>query len=143
MNEDDFWQLIDRCRPARPDPEAERLAASLVAALTGGPLSDVIAFAEHLASVLHRLDRREFGGGLSGDAFLYTRAAVVAAGRAEFEAVLGDPALFRRYARDLIWAEPLLYVPDRAYESLTGRDWDRSTRFSYESFSNSEGWAGP
>ncbi|MEU4117128.1 DUF4240 domain-containing protein [Kitasatospora sp. NPDC028055] len=144
MNEDDFWRLIDECRLAGPDsdPDAERLAVALAARLTAAGLPAVIGFAEHLAAALFQLDRWEYGADLSGDAFLYTRAAVVAAGRAEYGAVLGDPTQFRPYARDLVWAEALLYVPDRAYRRLTGREWEHPTRHSYESFSNAEGWAG-
>ena len=79
---------------------------------------------------------------MSGDAFLYTRAAVVAAGRAVFDSVLQDPAAFEPYATNLIWAESLVYTPDRAYKRITGEAWDRDTRYSYESGSNTKGWAG-
>jgi hypothetical protein len=141
MNEDAFWQLIKDCRPTAPDPDAELLAASLVDRLAQSPLPGVIGFAEHLSWALYRLDRKEYGHGLGADAFLYTRAAVVAAGRTEFDSVLRDPSAFMPYARDLIWAEPLLYTPDRAYKRITGKQWDRETRYSYESCSNTESWA--
>lgn len=142
MTEDDFWRLIEDCGPAAPDPEAELLAPALTERLAAGPVSAVTGFAEQLSWALYRLDRREFGGELSGDQFLYTRAAVVAAGRREFESVLAAPDLFRPYATEFVWAEPLLYVPDEAYLILTGEEWDRATRYSYESYSNAEGWAG-
>ncbi|MFD9161812.1 hypothetical protein ACFVZ8_07320 [Streptomyces sp. NPDC059558] len=67
--------------------------------------------------------------------------AVVAAGRTVFDSVLQDPAAFAPYATDLIRAECLLYAPDRAYERITGEEWDRDTRYFYESCSNTEGWA--
>lgn len=111
----------------------ERLAQS--------PLSLVIGFAEQLSRALYRLDRKEYGHDLGGDAFLYTRSSVVAAGRTEFDRVLQDPAAFAPYATDLVWAEPLLYTPDRAYKRITGEEWDRDTRYSYESRSSTEGWA--
>ncbi|MFF1838856.1 DUF4240 domain-containing protein [Streptomyces sp. NPDC058231] len=142
MNEDAFWQLIEDCRPTEPDPEAERLAATVTERLARSPLSLVIGFAEQLSWALYRLDRKEYGHNLSGDAFLYTRAAVVAAGRTVFDSVLRDPAAFAPYATDLIWAECLLYTPDHAYKRITGEEWDRDTRYSYESCSNTEGWAG-
>ncbi|MEW2129585.1 hypothetical protein [Streptomyces sp. NPDC005435] len=66
----------------------------------------------------------------------------MAAGREEYRRVLRDPRLFGPYVEDLVWAEALLYVPDSAYEHLTGVDWDRGTRYSYESYSNTAGWAG-
>lgn len=141
MNEDSFWQLINECRPTGADPDSEQLAAALEARLMNGPLPAVVGFAEQLSWALYRLDRKEYGTRVSGDAFLYTRAAVVAAGRDEYEAVLNDPALFLPYADGFIWAELLLYVPGTAYQSLTGREWDRDTRYNYESYSNTEGWA--
>ncbi|MFE7184540.1 DUF4240 domain-containing protein [Streptomyces erythrochromogenes] len=142
MNEDAFWQLIEDCRPSEPDPDADLLAGNLTERLARSPLSLVIGFAEQLSRALYRLDRKEYGHDLGGDAFLYTRAAVVAAGRTVFDGVLEDPRAFTSYATDLIWAESLLYVPDRAYRRITGQEWDRATRYSYESCSNTEGWAG-
>nr|WP_236072057.1 DUF4240 domain-containing protein [Streptomyces polyasparticus] len=141
MDEDAFWQLIEDCRPRKPDPDAEILAATLTERLGQCPLAQVIGFAEQLSWALYRLDRKEHAHDLGGDAFLYTRAAIVAAGRTEFDSVLQDPSAFTPYAANLIWAEPLLYVPDLAYRRITGEDWDRDTRYSYESGSNIEGWA--
>ncbi|WP_052848225.1 hypothetical protein [Streptomyces avicenniae] len=71
------------------------------------------------------------------------RAAEVAAGREEYENVLRDAERFAPFAEDLIWAEALLYVPDNAYRHLTGDEWDRGTRHSYESRSHQAGWTGP
>ncbi|MEW2588179.1 DUF4240 domain-containing protein [Streptomyces virginiae] len=140
MSENTFWRLVEECRPSMSDPEDVELADALTARLASGPVSDVVGFAEQLSWALYRLDRKEYGSGLSGDAFLYTRAAVVAAGRDEYESVLRDPERFRPYADDLVWAEAVLYVPDAAYEQLTGVEWDRRTRYSYESYSNTAGW---
>ncbi|WP_427168435.1 DUF4240 domain-containing protein [Streptomyces sp. C1-1] len=141
MDENTFWQLIDDCTPSTSDPDAELLATALTNRLSAGTLATVSGFAEQLSWALYRLDRKEFGHDLSSDGFLYTRAAVVAAGRETYEAVLRDPQLFAPYAEDLIWAESLLYVPDQAFRRITGKEWDRSTRYSYESYSNTAGWA--
>ncbi|MCX4515588.1 DUF4240 domain-containing protein [Streptomyces sp. NBC_01619] len=140
MNEDVFWQLIEECSPSTPDPEGDQLAAALTARLAKGPVADVVGFAEQLSWALYRLDRQEYGDGLSGDAFLYTRAAVVAAGREEYANVLRDAERFAPFVNDLVWAEALIYVPDNAYKHLTGEEWNRSTRYSYESYSNAAGW---
>ncbi|CAL9469397.1 hypothetical protein SUDANB121_02818 [Nocardiopsis dassonvillei] len=101
-----------------------------------GPVPVVTGFAERLSEALYRLDRREYGEDLSFDAFLYTRAAVVADGRAAYEEVPADPVLFAPCAEEPTRAEPLSYVPDRAYEHLTGEGWRRDTRYSYGSFSD-------
>ncbi|MCX5397134.1 DUF4240 domain-containing protein [Streptomyces sp. NBC_00102] len=142
MDEDAFWQLIEACSSVEPDPDAELLSDHLTERLARSALPLVVGFAEQLSWALYRLDREEYGRELSGDAFLYTRAAVVAAGRTAFDRVLEVPAAFTPYAVDLIWAESLLYTPDRAYRRLTGEEWDRRTRYSFESYSNTDGWAG-
>lgn len=143
MDENGFWRLIEDCKPGVPDPDAEHLAATPTTRLAAGPPPVVTGFAEQLSWALYRLDRREYGRELSGDAFLYMRAAVVAAGREVYDRVLREPAEFVPYAIGLVWAESLLYVPDRAYEQITGEEWDRGTCHSYESYSNADGWAGP
>ncbi|MFG2115360.1 DUF4240 domain-containing protein [Streptomyces sp. NPDC048718] len=144
MTEEEFWRLIEAHRPAGEDPDAEGLAAALTERLRGGPVSMVIGFAEQLSRLLYLLDGPAWGelGQQSGDSFLYTRAAVVAAGRAEYERTLADPSAFAPYAEDLVWAEPLLYVPDRAYKEPAGEEWGRETRYSYESYSNTSAWVG-
>ncbi|KQV11386.1 MULTISPECIES: DUF4240 domain-containing protein [unclassified Kitasatospora] len=100
----------------------------------------VTDFAEQLSRALYQLDRKEYGHDLSQDAFLCTRAALVAAtGRAVFGSVLQDPAAFAPFAIDHIWAESLLYTPERAYERTTGKERGRDTRHSFESYANTEG----
>ncbi|WP_189278995.1 DUF4240 domain-containing protein [Streptomyces atratus] len=68
MDENTFWQLIDDCRPARPDDDGEQLAERLTARLFAGPLPAVVGFAEQLSWAPHRPDRREYGraGALRG-----------------------------------------------------------------------------
>lgn len=68
---------------------------------------------------------------------------MVAAGRAEYLAVPTDSGRFAPYTAEYVWAEPLLYVPDQAYRRLTGEEWNRDTARSYESYSNTGGWAQP
>ncbi|MER5687521.1 DUF4240 domain-containing protein [Streptomyces sp. NPDC002205] len=120
MNENTFWQFIDDCIPPGPDPDAQELAAALTARLSAGPLAAVIGFAEQLSWALYRLDRKEHGCELSSDSFLYTRAAVVAAGRETYEIVLQDPAHFVPYAtRSHLGGEPAL----RAGQGIRAHHW--------------------
>ncbi|MER5599396.1 DUF4240 domain-containing protein [Streptomyces sp. NPDC002265] len=76
----------------------------------------------------------------SSDGFLYARCAVVAAGQAVWESVFLDVDKFFPYTSAECDGEWLLYVPDQAYELATGKEWDRSTRYCYESYSNKDGW---
>ncbi|MFB8166338.1 DUF4240 domain-containing protein [Kitasatospora purpeofusca] len=149
-----FWQLIELIggEPAVAvcatfDDGCVRLSEELAA----GPVEEIAGFGERLAEALYRLDREEYGTQravdpelpgeslpLSDDGFLYARAAVVAAGRAAYERVLGEPELFA--AHSFRSGESLLYVHEEAYEVATGEDWDHDTRYDYESCSNREGW---
>ncbi|MFE5038668.1 DUF4240 domain-containing protein [Streptomyces sp. NPDC056683] len=79
MDEEAFWALIEEFRPAGPDNDADGLAAAPTARLAAGPVSLTAEFAEQLAWAQYRSDLQEYGRGLSGDAFLHARAAVVAA----------------------------------------------------------------
>ncbi|MGV9273826.1 DUF4240 domain-containing protein [Streptomyces griseosporeus] len=142
MDATTFWSLIDRCRPSGRDRGARRLAQALIDRLSEGPVEDTVAFAEHLSEAMARLGRAPLRHDLEGDEFLYRRAAVVAAGREEYERILADPARFADSKDDT--AQCLLLVPDRAYQQLTGRDWRRGHRYSYEQYHYEAGLpAGP
>ncbi|MBP0449161.1 DUF4240 domain-containing protein [Kitasatospora sp. RG8] len=153
-----FWELIGILGgPAGTSTcdDVETGCERLTEVLAAGPVGQIIGFGERLAEALYRLDQEEFGtlpvtgmerpGGepfaQSDDGFLYARAAVVAAGRAVYESVFGEPDRFAPFtARH---CEELLYVHEDAYEQATGEEWDRLTRYDYESCSNRDGWPGP
>ncbi|KAA6218132.1 DUF4240 domain-containing protein [Streptomyces filamentosus] len=146
----DFWALIDTLNGEATEESCHRLAEEL----SRRPVSDIIGFAERHAEALHRLDQEKFGilpvidmtppGGRpfpqSADGFLYSRCAVVAAGRAVWESVFSDPDEFAPFTSTERDGEWLLYVPDEAYERATGKEWDHTTRYCYESCSNEDGW---
>ncbi|WP_306368346.1 hypothetical protein [Nocardiopsis sp. CC223A] len=133
-------RLIDEGRAAAPGPgpDGDHLAGFLVARPSNGPVAEAAGCAERLSEALYRLDRREYGEEPSSDAFLCTRAAVVAADRAAYEEVPADPVLFGPCAEEPIRAEPLFYVPDRAYGNVIGRERQRDTRYPEEPI-----WAEP
>ncbi|MFJ8720200.1 DUF4240 domain-containing protein [Streptomyces sp. NPDC093269] len=151
MTWSDFWALIDTLHGEASDPGCHRLAQELATR----PVPEIIGFAERLSEALYRLDQEKFGllpvadmtdrdGSpfpQSGDHFLYARCAVVAAGRAVYEAVFFDASKFAPFTDTTYDGEWLLYVPDQAYEMATGQEWHRSTRYCFESFSNRDGWS--
>jgi hypothetical protein len=144
-----FWELIDLLDWSR-DGDDDRVVKPLVDRLASLPDAEIGEFHEVLAQKLYDLDgrdwARESGGDiwfgepndLSVDGFLYARSAVVARGRATYEAVLADPTMMPKNAA----FETLLYVAAAAYERKTGLEWDDldDTEVSYETFSNDAGW---
>ncbi|THA80326.1 DUF4240 domain-containing protein [Streptomyces sp. A0592] len=150
-----FWQLIEVLGgEARMETcqGFEEGCARLTEILVREPVGQIIGFGERLAEALYRLDQAAFGTlpvlGMqlsngspfpqSDDGFLYSRAAVVAAGRRAYEGVFGHPERFAPFtARH---CEELLYVHEEAFERVTGAEWDRLTRYDYESCSNKDGW---
>ncbi|MFD9104107.1 DUF4240 domain-containing protein [Streptomyces virginiae] len=146
----DFWALIGTLHGEATQASCARLAEEL----SRRPVHDIIGFAERHAEALYRLDQERFGTlpvtdlsdrdgspfPQSADQFLYTRCAVVAAGRAVWESVFFDVDRFAPYTSTSYDGEWLLYVPDQAYELATGEEWDRRTRYCFETFSNTDGW---
>lgn len=146
----DFWILIDTLNGEADETSCRRLAQEL----GRRPVADIIGFAERHAEALYRLDQEKFGSlpvadltdrdgnpfPQSADQFLYARCAVVAAGQAVWEDVFFDVDKFAPFTSTRYDGEWLLYVPDQAYELATGREWDRPTRYCFETFSNKDGW---
>ncbi|MGW4287660.1 DUF4240 domain-containing protein [Streptomyces sp. NPDC004673] len=146
----DFWALIATLNGEATHANCQRLAEEL----SRRSVTDIIGFAECHAEALYRLDQEKFGSlpvidltardgspfPQSADVFLYARCAVVAAGQAVWESVFSDVGKFAPYTATEYDGECLLYVPDKAYELATGEEWDHSTRYCFESFSNQDGW---
>jgi predicted DNA-binding WGR domain protein len=151
MSEDVFWDLLSLFDWKKTGDD-DAVLAPAVRALAAMTEADIARFGDLLAEKLHALDTREharFGylGAidpddgdvyLSPDDFLYLRCVVVANGRAVFDQVLADP---KQMPRDLEF-EALLSVASAAFERKThGRELEHSSPVSYESFSNTAGWA--
>ncbi|WP_377268668.1 DUF4240 domain-containing protein [Peterkaempfera sp. SMS 1(5)a] len=150
-----FWSLIEVLGGEAGMETCERFeeaCARLTDVLAHEPAGQIIGFGERLAEALYRLDQEVFGTlpvlGMarsdgspfpqSDDGFLYSRGAVVAAGRQTYESVFGHPERFARFTAHQ--CESLLYVHEEAFEQVTGTEWDRLTRYSYESCSNTDDW---
>ncbi|MFI6846576.1 DUF4240 domain-containing protein [Kitasatospora sp. NPDC050467] len=152
-----FWELVELLGGEAGTATCAGIEAGcerLTEALAAGTVGQIIGFGERLAEALYRIDQESFGilpvagpelsGGepfpQSDDGFLYARAAVVAAGRRTYESVFGEPERFAPFTGR--HCEELLYVHEEAYERATGEEWDRLTRYDYESCSNRDGWPG-
>jgi hypothetical protein len=147
MTENEFWCQIAKVDVAALNSGGEDEAVRpLIESLATLQASEIEEFDDWLAKQLFRLDTQahaESAGksGRSGDGFLYARCFVVASGRAFYSGVLADPAKFPASIEK--WCEPLLYVPQRAWSEVTGKDeedWDYVASVSYETGSNKDGW---
>ncbi|MBK6949920.1 MAG: DUF4240 domain-containing protein [Haliscomenobacter sp.] len=138
----DFWQVIELFDWSKED--SDDIMAPAINKLAGMPVVNIYLFADKLSEKLHQLDTR-----LHGEAYLKMRAAticrlmtfsvrcaVVAEGKAYFDNVLQNPSEF---PADLSF-EPILNLPDQAYELKTGRTFDYAPTVSYETYSNKKAW---
>lgn len=129
-------------------PSTRNVRRQLTDRLAEQSPADIVAFADHLAQVLHELDGPERAAQLvvdptvddepmtmSDDLFLYARCAVVAAGRRTFDVVLADPAQMAR-TWPVFDGEHLLGVAPAAYELATGDPFDHEAPVSYETGSD-------
>ncbi len=109
-------------------------------------VGNIHQFQEMLAEKLWQLDTQNHAqvfiddhpqGRLSVDDFLYVRCAVVAEGKDFFEQILAEPSTI---PQDLTF-EPLLHLAADAYTQKTGHRFVHTPQFSYETYSNEQGWA--
>jgi hypothetical protein len=143
MNEATFWALINRLGVQDWDDSTTNYAPLLDGLRDRSP-KDIAAFYEILVLKTYALDTRRHYAAYSvfpglADSFLYARLAVVARGEAFYETVLRDPSRFPAWSSGA-WFEYLMYVPAIAFAEKTGREFDRASSVSIESFSNKEGW---
>ncbi len=118
-----------------------------VKALAQMSAKDIVRFEDILGEKLYALDTeaiaREIGEEafqpgkyFSVDWFLYSRCVVVANGRDIFESIIAEPT---QMPKDCEF-EALLSVAREAYERKTGDEFDHSSPFCYETYSNRSGW---
>lgn len=138
-----FTNLLDWSKQGNDQEVLEPLIAFL--AKWG---EDVIfAFDDKMAELLYALDTREIANSMnkkgndyfSPDAFLYSRCVALINGKPFYTAIL-------KGRRKLKWDmefESLLYVPKQAWARLHSKnmeEYPHSTKYSYETFSNVDGW---
>ena len=146
MDDATFWRLIGMLDWDQTGDD-DGVAEPVIAALASLDADEIHAFQNMLAAHLWELDGRAWakqsGDGiwwgndsLSSDGFLYARCVVVANGKAFHEAVRLDPA---KMPKEMEF-ESLLYLAPKAFERKTGRQYDRPTDVSFETYSNTGGW---
>jgi hypothetical protein len=143
FTEDQFWQIIEMFDWSQKSREA--IITPAVDALSKMPISAIYLFEDFLSEKLYDIDTKEHASAyihqqsddyFSADDFLYVRCAVVAEGRQYYEKIKNSPS-------DLsttIDFEHLLSVASEAYRRKTGRSFDYTPIYNYESKSNSEKW---
>lgn len=144
MTSEEFWNVIDTIDKGKLKTGHEGALEPLVDALTKMEDSEIRSFEDLLTKALHDLDGRShwFCSGLnilSGDAFLYARAFVVARGKKAFDRVLRWPVLMPKGVNS--WCESLLYCASTAWKRKHPKlEWDYYPDLSYETGSNAERW---
>lgn len=143
-----FWNIITLLDLSDEAYEADATIQKAVQKLQTYSERNIQQFQEILSKKLYHLDKKVFAEHLptryawhpkqafSSDSFLYARASVVAQGKSFYESVLADPS-------QMINAgifEDLLYLAETAFETKTGKAFDYIPTFSYETFSNPDGW---
>jgi hypothetical protein len=135
LSETQFWQIIDTLDWSKKD--ADGILSPAVTALAQMPLANIYLFKDKMAEKLYNLDTqahataylaKEEDGYLSADYFLYTRCAVLAEGQSYYEKVLNQPS---EMPCDIDF-EPLLSLADDAYALKTGKAFNYSPAFNYE-----------
>jgi hypothetical protein len=144
LSDAQFWQIIDLLDWTK-DNYTETLAPA-VTALAKMPVACIYLFKDKLSEKLYALDtkthakfymEKEEDGYFSADYFLYTRCAVVAEGKKYYEKVLKKPSEF---PNDIDF-EHLLSLANQAYKLKTGKEFNYTPTFNYETHQNLKSWA--
>lgn len=147
MSDELFWHIIDSF-DWRYEGDDEKVLEPAVNILKKLPVNEIMKFEEALAYKLYLLDTKEHAKNIgqysyyetnsyfSPDIFLYCRCAVVVNGKDFYNAVLKNP---KKMPKDLEF-ESLLYLASTSYELKTENPFEYFTSYSYETFSNEEGW---
>jgi hypothetical protein len=143
FTEEQFWQLIelfDWKQKNRAD-----IVLPAVMRLSSMPVSAIYLFEDFLSEKLFHIDTKEHAKAymnqqtddyFSVDDFLYVRCAVVAEGRAYYEKIKNNPS---ELSSDIDF-EHILSVAADAYKHKTGRIFEYSPLYNYETKSNTEKW---
>lgn len=143
FSEEQFWQLVELFDWKQKN--RDKIIEPAVIALSKMPISAIYLFEDFLSEKLFNLDTKEHAKAymrqqtddyFSVDDFLYVRCGVVAEGRAYYENIIKNPSEF---PVDIDF-EHILSVAAEAYKMKTGRDFDYSPLYNYETRSNTEKW---
>jgi hypothetical protein len=131
MNEDRFWEIVEKARGTSLTPEehAQRLVAQLVTT----PPDEIRDFDRIVGTLLARGNRGELrvaanliNDGPSDEEFLFFLGWLILRGREKFEAALKHADSIAEWIDttdvDNYECEDLLYAAANAYETATGKD---------------------
>ena len=147
MDENRFWELISLL-DWKKSGDDDAVSEPVVQALADSTLRHIYEFEDILSEKLYLLDGMKFAKNtgenayrgadvyFSVDGFLYDRCCVVANGKEFYQEVLKDP---EKMPKEMDF-EPLLGIAAKAYQRKTGKEFKYVPAYSYETFSNLEGW---
>jgi hypothetical protein len=137
MNENIFWEIIERART--PAASTKEVLKAIEGQLASMPIEDVLDFGAWLGKCLNRSDdsRLDVACGIicrvadfvSDDSFLYFQCWLIAQGKETFEAALSDPDSLAslpplehegEFFAPSPFLEELLYVMTKPFEMKSG-----------------------
>lgn len=143
FSEEQFWQLIELFDWKQK--KREDIIQPAVIALSKMPVSAIYLFEDFLSEKLFNIDTKQHAEAymkqqtdnyFSVDDFLYVRCAVVAEGRSYYENIVKNPS---EISIDIDF-EHILSVAAEAYKRKTGREFEYSPLYNYETKSNLDKW---
>jgi hypothetical protein len=143
FSEEQFWQIIELFDWKQKN--REDIIQPAVIALAKMPVSAIYLFEDFLSEKLFNIDTKQHAKAymkqqtddyFSVDDFLYVRCAAVAEGRLYYENIEKNPAAL---SADIDF-EHILSVAAEAYKIKTGREFEYSPLYNYETKSNIDKW---
>lgn len=146
LSADEFWQIINLLDWKKR--KATTIMAVAINQLSQLPVKKIKAFDDILSERLFLLDGQKYAENtgqnaykgasepFSVDGFLYARCMAVAQGKTTFEKIINNPT---KMVKDDSF-EPLLSLASQAYTNKTGKVYNHTPAYIYETFANTKGW---
>lgn len=145
LDEELFWDIIADLDWAEEKDDAILMPA--IQRLAAYPVHYIYLFQDILSEKLYQLDAKKYALHIGEDSwteetyfsvdhFLYARCCIIANGKEIYETILNAPA---EMPKELTF-EPLLSLAAQAYALKTGKTFNYSGHFNFETYSNEQGW---
>jgi hypothetical protein len=149
MNDEEFWKILSLLNWKKLGND-DKVIAPAIKYLSKLSVDEIEQFEETLSYKLYLIDTKEHAKNIgeyalqedsddyfSEDWFLYAGCTALTSGEAFYKKVLTDPT---QIPKDCEF-EALLSIAMESYERKTGDDFLFTPEYSYETYSNREGWS--
>jgi len=130
MTRDEFWKIIEDCRPSGSSSSESAHSTAIRDKLASMDVTEIRSFGNHFQELMNEANIADLAaamdvieGGIGDDGFFEYRAGLILRGRSVFDVVVRDPERAVDYLEEdgnSLYEPEMLTVAVDAYEQKTG-----------------------